>query len=1163
VPDRAVHFITLPFALNYSFIEHDPFEPAGANSMEIAAWLRNLGLERYEPAFRANDVDATVLPELTAEDLTGLGVTSIGHRRKLLAAIATLRTGLPPTLVPAAAPHSRAGHENQAKPTVTEAERRQLTVLFCDLVGSTALSSQLDPEDMREVILAYQGTCAGAITRFEGHVARYMGDGVLAYFGYPRAHEDEAERAVRAGLVVTKAISRLAAPDGTPLAARVGIATGLVVVGDLVGHGAAQEQAVIGETPNLAARLQALAEPGSVVIALTTRRLVGGLFTLAELGAQPLKGFARPMPSWRVVGASTAESRFEAFHAAGLTALVGRDEELNLLRCRWQQAKGGAGQVVLLSGEAGIGKSHITRVLRERLRGEPHTCLNYSCSPYHVNSALHPVIEQLERAANFAREDPPERQLDGLEALFGHAVTTVPQAASLIAALLGIPSGGRYPLLNLSPQRQKDLTLEALLAQFGGLAAQRPVLMVFEDVHWSDPTSRDLLERTVDRLRHWPVLLIITFRPEFTPPWTDHPHVTRLSLDRLNRCQAAILVKQVTGGKVLPTAVLEQIIAKADGEPLFLEELTKTVLEAGLLRDQGDCYVLTGALPPLAIPATLHDSLMARLDRLSPIKEVAQIGATLGRVFSYELLAVVVAMPEIELQEALSQLTASDLVVRNGTPSQAIYCFKHALVQDTAYASLLLSRRQQLHGRIARILEERFPETVARQPELLAHHWTQASLVEKAIVYWEQAGRLAVRRSAMVEAISHFRMALDLLETLPETPERAANELDLQTALGGTLIVVKGYSAPETGRAYARAGALRRMIGDAGRLFPLLFGQWVFHLVRAELDTSLATAQELLGLADGRKDTAALVIGHRAVGISSLWLGRPDAARGHLNQVLALYDPDRHRPLASLYTYDLRVPGLAGMSVALLQLGYSEQALARNRDALGVAENLAHPASLACALKHACVFHQLCRDGDSVRERAAQLIALASEQGFPYWLAAGLVFGGWARVQHGRIQEGMEQIDEGLAAYRTTGATLLRPYFLALAAEAHTRGNRRGEALRLLREALTEVDRSGERWFEAELHRLAGELLRSDQVQAESCFRRAIEVASKQGAKTWELRAVTSLSRLWHEQERRAEALTMLSPIYGWFTEGLNTADLRDARALLNELGRTPPSAIA
>jgi predicted ATPase len=479
-------------------------------------------------------------------------------------------------------------------------------------------------------------------------------------------------------------------------------------------------------------------------------------------------------------------------------------------------------------------------------------------------------------------------------------------------------------------------------------------------------------------------------------------------------------------------------------------------------------------------------------------------------------------------------------------------------VQDAAYASLLLSRRQQLHGRIARIVEERFPETVVRQPELLAHHWTQAGLAAKAVPYWEQAGRLAIRRSAMVEAISHFRKALDLLETLPETPERAANELDLQTALGGTLIVVKGYSAPETGRAYARAGALRHMIGDAGRLFPLLFGQWVFHLVRAELDTALATAQELLDLAHRRKDTAALVIGHRAVGISSLWLGRPDAACGHLNQVLALYDPGRHRPLTSLYAYDPRVPGLVGTSVALLQLGYPEQALARSRDALGAAEDLAHPASLAYALKHACVFHQLCRDGDGVRERAARLIALAGEQGFAYWLAAGLILGGWGRVQHGQVQEGMAQIEEGLAAYRATGAALLRPYFLALLAEAHDCANRGAEALGLLREALAEVDRSGERWFEAELHRLAGELLRSDRTQAESCFRRAIEVASKQGAKTWELRAVTSLCRLWHDQERRVEAHTLLSPIYGWFNEGFNTADLQDARALLNEPGRPP-----
>jgi class 3 adenylate cyclase len=679
--------------------------------LEVSRWLAEQGLGHYAHAFAENGIASDVLRELTDADLKELGF-NLGDRKRLLKAIAALD------------PKAKQDQVETAQPTATaavprEAERRQLTVLFCDLVGSTALSGHLDAETMREVITRYQNTVAGEITRFEGHVAKFMGDGVLAYFGWPRAHEDDAERAVRSGLALVQAVGGLEAA-GRPLAARIGIATGLVVVGDLVGDGAAQEEAVVGETPNLAARLQALAQPGAVVISQATRRLVGGLFELTDLGAQRLKGFAEPLAAWQVEGEGRAEGRFEALHGEWLTRLVGREHELGILLERWSWAKDGDGQVALLSGEPGIGKSRLTRSLIERLADESHTRLRYYCSPYHTNSALYPVTEQLERAAGLRVEDAAETRLDKLEAVLAEATENPAEVTPLIAALLSIPAGPRYPPVNLAPEAQKLRTFETLLGQVIGLAGRWPLLMVLEDAHWVDPTTSELFGLIIDRIQRLPVLLLITFRPEFTPPWTGYAHVTSLTLSRLGQRQGAEMVERLTGGKPLPARVLIQL--KTDGVPLFVEELTKTVLESGLLADAGDHYELSSPLPPLAIPATLHDSLMARLDRLVPVKEVPQIGAVIGREFSHELLAAVAHRPESELNAALDKLVAAELVFRRGTAPEATYSFKHALVQDAAYQSLLKSKRQQLHARIAQALEERPTDTGEVEPEVLARH---------------------------------------------------------------------------------------------------------------------------------------------------------------------------------------------------------------------------------------------------------------------------------------------------------------------------------------------------------------------------------------------------------------------------------------------------------
>jgi class 3 adenylate cyclase len=765
--------------------------------VDVSRWLAEQGLGHYAEVFAENGIASDILRDLTDADLKELGL-NLGDRKRLLKAIAALDSeGM----------QDRAGAvEPAATPAASrDAERRQLTVLFCDLVGSTELATRLDPEDLGAVMRAYHRATAAVIESFDGHVARYLGDGVLAYFGWPKAHEDDAERAVRTGLGLVGAVARLEPNEEVRLRARVGVATGQVVVGDLVGEGAARDETVVGETPNLAARLQTLAAPESVVISQATRRLVRGLFEVEDLGPQRLKGFAEPQTAWRVEGEACAEGRFEARQTAGLTPLVGREEEITLLLRRWERARDGEGQVVLLSGEPGIGKSRLVRELRGRLGEDVHLTLTYQCSPHHITSPLHPLIEQLERAAGFARDDPPAARLDKLETLLAPGTDRLDEAVPLIAALLGISSGERYPALELTPQRQKELMLEALLEQLAALAAEQPVLVLHEDVHWIDPTTQELLSLAIERTQRLPVLTIITFRPEFTPPWTGQPHVSTLQLIRLGQREGAAMVDRVVGEKALPDEVTAHIVVKTDGVPLFVEELTKAVLESGLLADAGDHYELSGPLPPLAIPATLHDSLLARLDHLAPVKEVAQIGAAIGREFPHALLAAVTDRPEAQLRDALDQLVSSELVFRRGTPPEAIYSFKHALVQDAAYGTLLRSRRQQLHARIAQVLEERFPDIVESQPALLAHHFTEAGLTADAVDCRCRAARLAVAQSAHLEAIAEATMGLEALAGLPDGPERRRQELDLQLALGRGFLIAKGEAAPETGAAYSRA----------------------------------------------------------------------------------------------------------------------------------------------------------------------------------------------------------------------------------------------------------------------------------------------------------------------------------------------------------------------
>jgi predicted ATPase/class 3 adenylate cyclase len=1033
--------------------------------------------------------------------------------------------------------------------------------MFCDLVGSTALASRLDPEDLREVIGAYHRCAAETVSRFDGFVAKYMGDGVLAYFGWPRAHEDDAERAVRAGLAVVGAVAQLETPDGGQLAARVGIATGLVVVGDILGEGSAQEEAVTGEAPNLAARLQALASPGSVMVAEATRRLLGDLFELDALGLRSLRGFAIPMNVFRVSGEGRAESRFQALRSAGLTPLVGREGELALLLERWSRAKDGDGQVVLLDGEPGIGKSRIVQELRDRLNDEPHTRLSHYGSPYHTNSPLYPVIGLLERAAGLDRSDTAEAKLDKLEALLALSATDAPEAAQLLAAVLAIPADRRYPRLALTPERQKQRTLEVLVEQLAGLARQRPVLAIYEDAHWIDPSTLELLGLVIQRVQRLPALVLITFRPEFFPPWTSHAHFTRLSLSRLTRRHGSAIALRVTGGKVLPAEVLEQIVSRTDGVPLFVEELTKAVVESGLLKDAGGHLKMAGPLPSLAIPTTLHDSLMARLDRFAPVKEIAQIGAVIGRSFSYELLAAVVDLPGEQFGQALGRLVESELVLQRGTPPGAVYSFKHALVQEAAYQSLLRSKRHQLHAKIARVLEERFPELAETRPELLAHHFTEAGLASQAILYRQRAGERDLRGAAYAEAISHLKQGLELLAALPDRPERVGQEVSLQLSLGSALMATQGYAGPEVGATYLRARELCQAPGEAQpQLFAALHGLSRFYHVRGELQVAREAGEHLLKLAASEQDAGLFVEAHRALGVPLFWLGDVTAALENLEQGARLYRVQQHSSHASEFGMDPGVVCLSYAALALWHLGYPEQGCERSRQALALARQLSHHHSLALALVWAAWLHQFRRDPSAVCGHAEAAIALCAEQGFPLWMSMGTFLRGWALVQEGRSEDGAAQMRQGLADWRATGAGLWQPTFLALIAEADGRIGQAERGLEVIGEAMAIADRNDDRFYEAELHRLRGELLLlstpADLSEVERCFRVALEIAERQKAKSLGLRAAVSLARLWVREGRPSGAQRLLAPFCGRFTDGFDLPDLQEAKALLDGLRR-------
>jgi class 3 adenylate cyclase/predicted ATPase len=1111
--------------------------------MDVGNWLRNLGLERFETAFRDNGIDETVLPHLTQDHMRELGLP-LGARIKLLAAIATLSNE--------EEPHAPAPTTISASPS-DAAERRQITVLFSDLVGSTALSTRMDPEDLRNLISAYQKCVTETIRRFGGFVAKYMGDGVLVYFGYPEAHEDDAERAVRSGLELVAEVAKL--KTRTPLQTRVSIVTGLVVVGDLVGSGQAQERGIVGEPPNLATRLQGLAEPDMVVIADATRRLLGNLFELRDLGQQEIKGIAGTVRLWAVLRPSLVESRFEAFHASSLTTLVGREEEIDVLLRRWERAQRGDGCVVLISGEPGIGKSRIVQELLERLQGHSHAHPRYFCSPHNQASALYPIITHLERVTKLRREDTPEQRLAKLEAALARATDDLNKVVPPLADLLSIPTGERYPRFNFTPQQRKEKTLRALLAQVEGMAARQPVLMVFEDVHWSDPTSLELLDMTVDRIAHLPMLLIITFRPEFTSPWVGRSHVTLLTLNRLPPRQRAEMIARMSGGKALPKEIADQIIDRTDGVPLFIEELTKSVVESGLLAELEDRPAGARPIAALAIPTSLQASLLARLDRLAPTREVAQIGAALGRSFSHELISAVAGIPQQQLDESLKQLVSAGLIFQRGMLPEAEYTFKHALVQDAAYGTMLHSRRQQLHGRIAAILESQFPEMGEKRPELLARHCAEAGLVERAVAYLLKAGEQEIACGAMTEAVAQLGKALDLLSSLPDNERRQHQELDLQLMFGRALMAAKGYGAPELGEALARGRSLCEQLDRAEQLAPVMCGQWVFRSVRGELIQAEQHTEEVRRFADGRNDDVWKCFGHIISGDVSLWLGKFIDARTYLETALSLWEPS-YRALGPL-PEDTHVHILKFLYRTLVCIGYVDQARLRRDEALAEARRIS-PYNLASMLRH--VWYGDWAIGglelaQGLNRLTEEVLAIASEQGFALPFALANMARGWCLGVMGQPAEGILLIEQGLNKF-PKGANLGRPFHLLALAELYGKAGQPEEGLKWLTEAAELVENTGERWAEAEMHRTRGTLLlsTSNHDGVEDSFNRALAVARRQGARFWELRAATCLAELWCDQGKRNEARDLLAPICGWFNEGLDTPDLKKAEAFLRAL---------
>lgn len=1048
-----------------------------------------------------------------------------------------------------------------AEPAGSDAERRHLTVLFCDLVGSSKLSEHLDPEDYRNLLAAYQDTCATVVSRYDGHVARYVGDGLLIYFGYPQAHEDDAPRAVRAALDLVEVVSKINPEMELPidaLAVRIGIATGIVVVGD-IGTGARREEmAVVGETPNLAARLQTLAHPGEVIIAAQTFELVAGFFDCDDLGAQDLKGISRPQLAYRVLDESGALSRLDASARQGLTPLVGRREEVGILVNRWAQSLQGESRLVALSGEAGIGKSRVVRTFRESLADEPHSRVLYYGSPYHQNSAFFPVIDQLERALRFDNNDSVEAKLEKLQSEVGRLGLEIASTVPPLATLLSL-SEGDQDLDKLQPGDLKRRQLIAVSDMIEAASAEIPVLMVVEDVHWFDPSSLELLSVICERLIHARLLVVITHRPEFIFSTGAGAHLTQIPLSHLGGLESTAIVTKVAGNRPLPDEVVAEIIAKTDGIPLFVEELTKSLLESEVLRDDGKRFVLDDPLPPLAIPPSLQDSLMARLDRLATTKEIAQLAACIGRSFDLELLGAVASHDEAALRNALDQLVEAGLIHERGMHPDISYEFKHALVRDAAYDSLLKSTRQLNHKRIAQTMVKDFESLAETQPELVALHYTEAGLVEPAVSWWQRAGQRSAKLTANLEAIQHLEYGLELLATLDQSETHTRAEADMLLVLGNAIRVVEGYASERAEALFTKSRSLCEILDDKDREFPALWGMWSVIMARGKLDQATKQAEQVLALAEEMDKSDLQLEAHHTLWGTFALTGDLSLTRHHAERGIDLYRFEQHCDYGFVYgNHDPGVCARYTNAFALWMQGYCDQARVQLKDAMALIDRHTQPIFIAHGLIHCCMPYMLLGDVDAVHEIVAQVQPLAIETANSALLNNCDFVVGWTHAVKGEYAEGITLMMRGLEDESSAIARYYNCYYHSALADTCYRGGQFDKGQSHLQQAFAEANATGERWWEAELHRLDGHahlLSEGDHLDsARESFQKALNVSRAQGAKMFELRAATDLSRLLRDQGARQEAAALLTPVYNWFTEGFEAVDLRTAKALLEEL---------
>ena len=1115
---------------------------------DVRQWLVGLGLEEYAQAFEVERIELDDLVKLDAADLKELGLP-MGPRKRVIAAIRALDID------------SRESMESNAKEpaegkftrTISEpqAERRQLTVMFCDLVGSTQLSQELDPEELRRLIHTYQDACAGAVARYEGHVAQFLGDGVLVYFGYPKAHEGEAERAIRAGLDIVERIGDVAA--GHKLQVRIGIDTGLVVIGQ--GETLEeQDRTAIGDAPNVAARLQSLAEPGSIMISERTRQLSRGTFEYADCGTHSLKGIALPLQAWRIDGQRNVDTRFDAATGGRMAPMIGRDMELNAALQKWEQAKQGATQVLLLTGEAGIGKSRILRALRDQLVEKGTRAWQFQCSPYYSKTALYPITSHFERLLRFERDEPQESRLSRLQSMMRQRFSSPDVDINLIGHLLNLPVEKRYGPLAMSPQKQKSETIRCLIDMVECAGREQPVLLMYEDLHWADPTTLELIEQMILR-KSIHGLIVLTYRPEYAPAWIEQSNVTTLTLSRLDAGQTTRVINRVAGGRKLPQNVVDQIVQKTDGIPLFVEELTQTVLESPLLVDRSGNLEIAGKLAPLAIPTTLHDSLMARLDRLTPVKEIVQVGACLGREFTHEVLQLALPIKKENLDNAVSRLLESELVFRRGANDDATYVFKHALVQDAAYESMLKSKRAELHARIANVLQQHFPELAANQPEVLAHHYTSAGLNSDAIPYWMSAATVAFRRSALAESAAHANQGLKIVLSMQESRERDVLESRFQTLLGNVYTQLLGLAAHETESAFARAAVLCRAEPDPVTRMVALWGGWLVQEMSGKNVVALQTAEQMVRLA--KTDRRASLVAHTALMDSLYWVGRYEEANTEFQRSMEMYRESSDTDLLKTFSFDMRVVGLLYASHFLWMLGYPDQALECKKRMDAWEQALSFPFMTAFCKTWGARIFELRGDWKAMRLQLEQAALLSDTYGFAWWTCHVNVWRGWMSVHTGNVDEGVRMLKDGVTGFESAGSdirAILQPYL----AMALSRANRQDESLDTIDVSIEAAKETGFNCSRAELERMRGEILLSFDVpredEAEASFRKAILIAKEQNAKGWELRASLSHARLMQSKGRQRDALALLKPVYDWFTEGFDTKDLKEAKALLEEL---------